>query len=81
VSRWEPSDLLSDFWPVPRECFEDAMVTLSRIPWLDSWKYDDVLERVSWTLKNNDGRDCAHLRVKRQVAKSVALHAALDWEG
>lgn len=81
MSRWEASELLEDFWPVPRECADDAMVTLSRIPYLESWKYDNELERVVWTLRNNDGRDCQHLAVKRQVAKSVSLHAAIDWEG
>lgn len=81
MSRWEPSDLLTDFWPVPPTDAEYAMVTLSRIPWLEDWRYDAELSRVTWTLKNNDGRDCQHLATKRQVAKSVALHAAIDWEG
>lgn len=79
MSRWEASELLKDHWPCTVSDSEFAMVTLSRIPWLESWSFDAELGRVCWTLRNNDGRDCQHLAVKRQVAKSIALHAAVDW--
>lgn len=77
--RWQASDLLRDFWPCPESDADNAMVTLSRCPWVEDWRFDAELGRVVWTLRNNDGRDAQHLAVKRQVAKSIALHAAVDW--
>lgn len=79
MPRWEPSALLSDHWPCPPEDAAIVMTTLSHVPYLESWRYDATLQRVVWTLKNNDARDCAHLAVKRQVAKAIALHAVVRW--
>ena len=80
MTRWEPSDLLTDFWPVPPTDAEDALVTVSRIPWVASWGYTTETGRLWWTLKNGDGCDAAHLRIKRHVARSVSEHRAIDWE-
>jgi hypothetical protein len=80
VSRWEPSPLLTESWPVPLDDMDDAMVTLSRCPWIDDWRALDT-GHVQWTLRNGEDRDCKHHKIKTVIARVVSLRAAIDWEG
>lgn len=79
MGRWDRSALQTDFWPCPPECADDALVTLSRIPHLEAWGYVVENARVWWTLKNDEGRDCAHLAVKRHVQRAISSHAPQEW--
>jgi hypothetical protein len=81
VSRWEPSDLATDFWPCPAEAAEEALVTLSRVPHIAEWGYVAETSRLWWTLTDDADRDCKHLAIKSRVQRSISEHRALDWEG
>lgn len=71
------TDLLTAWSPCPPEYSADALVTLSHVPWLESWGYVADGQRVWWTLKDAEGRDCAHLTIERHVQRSISLHTAL----
>jgi hypothetical protein len=74
-------NLLEDYWPCPPESAEYALITASRCPWLLEWGFTDG--RIWWRIDRDDPAGdaaCKHLRIKRQIQKSISLHVELDWE-
>jgi hypothetical protein len=68
-----------DFWPCPPECADDALLTVSRCPYVFEWGYDAQTSRLWWELDTADDAECKHLAVKNRVARSISTHEPMDW--
>lgn len=74
--------LLDDSWPCAPEDSANALLTLSRCPFVAEWGYQATTQRLWWSLWPSAAGDaaCQHLAIKQRVQRSISLHSALGWE-